>query len=337
MHRVTIKDVAREAAVSISTVSHVINETRYVHPDTKKRVLDALDNLGYRPNNVARSLRSGRTRTIGLILPDASNQFFAEVARRIENYGFQHGYNVFLGNSDNDSGKELQYINTLLAKSVDGIIFISAGSELTSYRPFIDSKIPVVVADRVVPVELADVVLVDNENGGYIATCHLIELGHANIGCITGPHDLSPSMQRFDGYKRALKDAGIPYRPELVVSGDFRIQGGSQAMERLLCSPLNPSAVFICNDMMALGAMNCARRHGLSIPADVSIVGFDDIELAATIYPPLTTVAQPIDELAACATSLLIERLQGTRTDSNRVITLPVKLIVRESTARKKI
>ena len=335
MSRITIKDVAREADVSISTVSHVINDTRFVDPVTKQHVQDALKKLGYRPNYVARSLRSGVTKTIGLIVPDASNLFFAEIARKIENYGFQQGYSVILGNSDNDPAKEIQYIHTLLAKSVDGVIFISAGAELRNFKQFADSNIPVVVADRVVPVELADVVLVDNEQGGYDATRCLIELGHTLIGCITGPNDLSPSMQRLDGYKRALHEAGIPLRPELVVTGDFQIQGGCDAMNQLLQAPKRPNAVFVCNDMMAVGAMTSARNAGLSIPADLSIIGFDDIELASAVSPTLTTIAQPIDEMARYATDLLIQRLSGRRKDENQRIILKTTLIERASTARR--
>ena len=336
MSRITIKDVAREADVSISTVSHVINDTRFVDPVTKQHVQDALKKLGYRPNNVARSLRSGVTKTIGLIVPDASNLFFAEIARKIENYGFQQGYSVILGNSDNDPAKEIQYIHTLLAKSVDGVIFISAGAELRNFKQFADSSIPVVVADRVVPVELADVVLVDNEQGGYDATRCLIELGHTLIGCITGPNDLSPSMQRLDGYKRALHEAGIPLRPDLVVTGDFQIQGGCDAMDRLLRAPERPGAVFVCNDMMAVGAMTSARNAGLAIPADLSIIGFDDIELASAVSPTLTTIAQPIDEMARYATDLLIQRLSGRRKGENQRIILKTTLIKRASTARRK-
>jgi LacI family transcriptional regulator len=180
------------------------------------------------------------------------------------------------------------------------------------------------------------VVLVDNEQGGYDATRYLIELGHTHIGCITGPNDPSPSMQRFDGYKLALKEAGIPFRPERVVTGDFRVQGGSEAMDRLLQAPEKPSAVFVLNDMMAIGAMTSAHRAGLSIPADLSIIGFDDIELASAVSPTLTTVAQPIDEMARYATDLLIQRLNGHRKDENQRIILKTALIKRNSTARRK-
>lgn len=336
MNRVTIKDVALVACVSTTTVSHVINKTRFVDAATRARVIQAMDDLGYHPNVLARSLRSGVSKTIGLIVPDAANLFFAEVARKIEDYGYEQGYSVILGNSDNDPEKQLNYINTLLAKRVDGVIFISTGGDPKELMRFFDNRVPVVVADRDVPLELADVVLLDNEQGGYDATRYLIELGHRKIACITGPHDLSPSQQRVEGYYRAMGEFNIPVNSAYITAGDFQFQGSRDAMERLLgCTP-RPSAVFVFNDMMAIGAMTTIRKAGLSIPADISIVGFDDIELASAVTPSLTTIAQPIAEIARCATDLLIQRLNGSRKEDNQRIILHATLIVRESTAERK-
>lgn len=294
-----------------------------------------MEALGYHPNIVARSLRSGVTKTIGLIVPDASNPFFAEVARKIEDYGYQQGYSVILGNSDNNPEKQTNYINTLLAKRVDGVIFISSGGEDNDLLKFSNSQIPVVVADRNISLELADVVLVDNEQAGYDATWYLIELGHNNIACITGPNILSPSMERINGYERAMNKAGIPIRQENITAGDFTSLGGEKAMECLLAATDRPTAVFCFNDMMAIGAMAAIRKAGLSIPGDVSIIGFDDIELTSIVVPPLTTVAQPFDEIARYATDLLIERIKGNRTEANQRIVLKARLVPRESTGRR--
>lgn len=335
MERVTIKDVAQEAGVSITTVSHVINETRNINPETKERVLEALEKLGYQPNIIARSLRSGKTKTIGLIVPDIANLFFGEIARKIEDYGYQHGYSVILGNSDNDPVKQTNYINTLITKQVDGVIFISAGGEVQALRPFFDNKIPVVVADRDVPLELADVVLLDNEKAGYEATCHLLELGHVCIACISGPHNISPSMQRVNGYKHALQEYGIPFQPDLIEAGDFQFKSGELAMQKLLAHPCQPTAVFALNDLMAIGAITAAHKAGLSVPNDFSIVGFDNIELSSAVTPALTTVAQPIDEIAQKATNLLIERMQCKRTEENVRVILAAELIIRDSTSRR--
>lgn len=335
MSRVTIKEVALAAGVSTTTVSHVINNTRFVDSVTRERVLQAMDELGYHPNYFARSLRSGVSKTIGLIVPDAANLFFAEVARKIEDYGYQQGYSVILGNSDNDPQKQANYINILLAKQVDGVIFISTGGNADDLLRFSENRVPVVVADRDVPLELADVVMLDNEQAGYEATRFLIELGHRRIACITGPQNLSPSMQRVEGYYRAMRESSLPIYPEYIVPGDFRFQGGQEAMSGLLACTPPPSAVFVFNDMMAIGAMTAIRKAGLSIPGELSIVGFDDIELASAITPSLTTVAQPINEIARTATDLLIQRLKGKRAEANQRITLKAKLVQRESTARR--
>ena len=260
--------------------------------------------------------------------------FFADIARRIENIGYANGYSVILCNSDNDLAKQRNYINTLIAKQVDGTIFISAGEFDEDLERLSNSNIPIVVADRVVPLSLADVVLLDNEDGGYIAVKHLCELGHQKIGCITGPSDVSPSMQREEGYECALREYGLPIRKEFVIPGDFTFKGGSQAMAALLALDDRPSAVFVFNDMMAIGAISTARRLGYQVPKDISIIGFDDIELASAINPALTTIAQPKQEMAEIATSRLIEKMLACDSDwENEQIILKAKLIIRESTA----
>lgn len=335
MKRVTIKDVADEAGVSVTTVSHVINETRYVNPETKLKVQNAQKKLSYRPNSVARSLRMGITKTIGLIVPDASNLFFAEVARKIEDFGYQQGYSVILGNSDNDPYKQANYVTTLIAKQVDGVIFISAGGNVQDLQELIKNNIPVVLADRDAPVDLVDVVLLDNEKAGYDATQHLLHLGHERIACITGPNDLSPSMLRVEGYKRALNEWGIPFRSELIKAGDFRFKSGESTMRELLKLSIRPTAAFILNDMMAIGAMTAARKEGVSVPSELSIVGFDDIEFASAVTPALTTLAQPFTKLAESATNLLIERMQGEATREKKRIILDAQLVVRESTCQR--
>jgi LacI family transcriptional regulator len=333
--RVTMKDVAELAGVSTTTVSHVINKTRHVDESTRESVEFAMKELRYQPNYVARSLRSGETKTIGLIVPDASNLFFAEIARRIEDLGYQEGYSVILGNSDNDPDKQTNYINTLLAKQVDGVIFISSGGEAEDLELLSANNIPIVVADRDVPLSLADVVLLDNEKAGYEATRYLINLGHKCIACITGPSELSPSMSRVEGYKKALREVNIPYFEELIAVGDFRIKGGEIAMGSLLQQSCKPTAVFALNDMMAIGAMTAIRKAGLRIPDDISVIGFDDIELASAVTPTITTMAQPLDELSKNAIDLLIEQIRGENREGNSRIILSAHLIERESTAAR--
>jgi LacI family transcriptional regulator len=336
MKRVTIKDVALAASVSITTVSHVVNNTRFVEPDTRQRVLRMMDALGYQPNSLARSLRSGVTKTIGLIVPDASNLFFAEIARKIEDYGFSQGYSVILGNSDNNPDKQSSYIKTLLAKRVDGMIFISSGGRDEELYPLTENHIPVVVADRDISLELADVVMLDNEKAGYEATSHLVGLGHRRIACIATTPAYNSSQARLAGYRRSLAEAGITADPALVAMGDYTSAGGLAAMNTLLDQPDRPSAVFSTNDMMAIGAMMSMRQHGLSVPTDISIVGFDDIELASEMTPALTTMRQPVDDLARAAIQILIERMTGVRTGENQRVILTGSLVLRESTIQYK-
>lgn len=334
MKRATIKDVAELAGVSTATVSHVINNTRHVEANTKQSVILAMKELGYQVNSLARSLRSGETKTIGLIVPDASNLFFADIARQIENIGYENGYSVILCNSDNDIEKQRHYINTLIAKQIDGAIFISAGESSEDLEKLANSNIPVVVADRNVPLSLADVVLLDNEEAGYLAVRHLLELGHRKIGCITGPFDISPSMQRVSGYKRALQEYGVSVLEDYIVAGDFTFKGGNTSMGVLLNLENRPTAVFVLNDMMAIGAISTARRFNLQVPQDISIVGFDDIELASAINPSLTTIAQPIQEMAKIAAERLIDKMISGGFDlENEKFLLKAKLIIRESTA----
>ena len=335
MKRVTIKEVAEKASVSTATVSHVINNTRHVEEITRRSVEQAMQQLGYQPNSLARSLRSGETKTIGLIVPDASNLFFADIARRIENLGYESGYSVILCNSDNNLAKQHNYVNTLIAKRVDGVIFISAGESNEDLEQLANSNTPIVVADRVVPLRLADVVLLDNEDAGYVATKHLLDLGHEKIGCITGPSDVSPSMQRATGYRRALQERNLPIRKEYIIPGDFTFLGGSERMAALMKLDDRPSAVFVFNDMMAIGAISSARRLGMQVPEEISIIGFDNIELARATSPALTTMAQPTQELAEIATSRLIKKMtSGDSKWENEKFMLKAQLVVRESTVQ---
>lgn len=330
----TMKDVAHRAGVSITTVSHVINKTRFVSDELCQRVQAVMDELNYRPNNLARSLRVGETKSIGLIVPDNSNPFFAEVSRTVEDIGFEKGYGVFLCNSDDIIEKEAAYVSMLIAKQVDGVIFIATGNTQEHLLDLMQCNIPVVVVDRDLPHTLVDVVLVNNEQGGHDATQYLLDLGHRDIGCIAGPSRLTPSAARVSGYRRALEAAGIPVREDLVVSGDFRPRSGETAVASLLKLDQPPTAVFACNDLMAIGALRGLRNHGLKAPQDISVVGFDDIPLAAEVSPALTTIAQPIVELATCATDLLISRIQHNRVgEDTQCRVLDTKLIVRHSCA----
>jgi LacI family transcriptional regulator len=328
----TIKDVAQAADVSITTVSHVINGTRHVSDELRLRVLKAMTELDYRPNVLARSLRLGQTKTVGLIVPDNSNPFFAEMARTIEDVGYNNGYSVILCNTDGNPEKQESYVRMLATKRVDGVIFVSAGGSEMDPQYLVDEGIHVVIVDRDVPNVPADIVLVDNEQGGYQATRYLIDLGHRRIACVTGPFELTPSAQRTDGYRRALREAAIDLNQAYVVGGDFQSQSGEAALARLLALDQRPTALFACNDMMAIGVVRAARQFGLTVPDDLSVVGFDDIPLAEVISPALTTVAQPLADMSRIASDLLIQRMQGRAVSPEwQRIVLTTKLIVRDS------
>jgi LacI family transcriptional regulator len=331
-----IKDVAERANVSITTVSHVINKTRYVSDELVARVHKAMEDLDYRPNSLARGLRSGKTKTIGLVIPDISNQFFAEISRKIEDKGFDYDYSVILCNTDDDKNKEKNYIDVLIAKQIDGILFISTGEYTNNLEKTIEFNIPIVVVDRDIDEINADIVLVDNNDGGFKATKYLIELGHQRIACIAGPSQTTPSAQRIAGYQRALEEARINFDRSLIIPGDYRYTSGERAMRELLTKSPRPTAVFASNDMMALGAYQAINNQGMKIPDDISIVGFDNIPFSQAVYPTLTTIEQPIHEIADLAVDFLINKIKIQEDRSKQKpyfkrIVLETKLIKRDS------
>ncbi len=327
---VTIRDVARRVGVSPTTVSHVMNETRFVSEELRTRVYQAIGELNYQPNAIARSLRCKKTQNIGMIIPDIAYPFLAEVARGVEDTGFKLGYNVILCDSNGTLERETACIDLLREKQVDGIVFVAAGESSRHVETLIKQGMPVIVVDRELPGLEVDSVLADNLQGGYQATEYLIQLGHRCIGCITGPPDLSISSQRVSGYRQALERYSIPLCDELVVTGYFRHQEGYRAMRELLTLDRHPTAVFACNDIMAVGAIRAAKDKGLGVPEGIAIIGFDDIALASFISPRLTTVAQPKHEMGAIAVELLAERVNDKSRPTKKVI-LPTQLVVRES------
>ena len=326
----TIKQVATRAGVSSATVSHVINGTRYVSEVVREQVQKAMDELDYRPNALARSLRKGVTRTLGLILPDSANPFFAEVGRSVEIAAFEAGYSVILCNTENDSQKEFLYMDVLTKKRVDGIIFVTTGEHDDSFRNLQELKIPSVVMDRDFPDLELDVVLANNLQGGYLATEHLIALGHKRIGCITGPSSVTPIAQRVTGYKKALQETSLSIDPQLIVSGDFHPESGWAVGRKMLSQLDPPTAIFACNDLMAMGVLRAATDLGLKVPHDLALVGYDDIELASYTTPPLTTIKQPKIEMGVTALNFLLDRIRDKKSAPQSTL-LPVSLIIRGS------
>jgi LacI family transcriptional regulator len=329
---VTMRDVARHAGVSIATVSHVINETRPVSNELRDRVLDSMDHLGYQPNTIARALRSKHSNTIGLIVPDGRNPFFAEVAQGIEEVSLEHEYSLILCDSGNDLGKVLIHTKNLSAKRVDGIIFTTSGDDFEDINSLIEENIAVLVIDLDASPIAADAVLFDNFKGGRLAAQHLLELGHRRIACITGPSRQSLRRDREKGYSSALSDAGIPEDKSLVREGDFQPSSGYYHALDLLNSPDPPSAIFACNDLMAMGALRAAREVGLEVPAQLSIIGFDDIYLSAFTTPTLSTIRLPKREMGRLAGQILLQRIQDHMRPVEQTI-VDLELVIRESTA----
>ena len=326
----TIKQVASHAGVSSATVSHVINGTRYVSEAVQEQVQKSMKELDYRPNALARSLRSGITHTLGLILPDSANPYFAELGHSIENAAFSAGYSVILCNTENDFEKESLYLDVLTKKQVDGIIFVITGDRSDSLKNLVEMKIPTVVMDRDFPGLELDVVLADNLQGGVLATQHLISLGHKRIGCVAGPSSINPSSRRLAGYKQALQAADLVVETELIMNGDFHPETGWKIGRAMLSQQNAPTAIFACNDLMAIGVLRAATELGLRVPDDLALVGYDDIELASYTNPPLTTIKQPKSEMGLAVLNFLLSRIQDKQSAPQSAL-LPVSLIIRDS------
>src|SRR5688572_12278237 len=327
----TIREVAESARVSYATVSHVINNTRLVSQETRERVLEAMAALNYRPNALARSLRQGKSNTIGLVLPDSANPFFAEISRSIEDEAFKKGYSVFLCNTELDTQRELLYVDVLSKNQVGGIIFVATGDQADSLDFLLRQSMPVVMIDRDVPNVEVDAVLTDNQLGGYLATHHLIELGHKRIACIAGPSSITPSAERIIGYRRALEQAGLAYDENLIVRGDYHAQSGLEITHSMLTMNPRPTAIFALNDLMALGALRAAAEADCSVPKDLAVVGYDDLEIAHFTNPPLTTIAQPKKKIGVQAVNLLVDRISQKSIPTSRLVLAP-ELIIRRST-----
>jgi LacI family transcriptional regulator len=330
---VTRNDVARLANVSSATVSYVVNNgPRSVLPETRERVLAAIKELGYQPSAIARHLRLQRSFTFGLIFPDTSNPYFDEVMRGIEYAALENNYKVVLLHSGYDCNKELQYVDLLHIERVDGVIWIPATDNFEALERLNRYEIPTVIFDRGHSRSNTPAVIADNFYGGYLATQHLVQLGHRRIGCIARPVELSHSQGRLEGYKAALRDYGIPFNPALIAKGGFRLENGKQAFTDLLRLSEPPTAIFAYNDIMAIGALRGAYEIGLKVPDDFSIVGFDDIVQAAFTCPALTTVFQDKFEMGMRGVHLLLSLINKETPESTICTPVEVRLVVREST-----
>lgn len=338
MKRATIKDVAQAAGYSIATVSLVLNNKRARIPKTTcDSIIKAARELHYRPNQLAVSMITKQSKVLGLIIPDNSNEFFAELSKSIERAAQAAGYGLIYGNSANDSQRDLAYMKMFADRQVDGIIFAKSaemlyGDDQKTAAYIRDSSIPFVTVDRNIPGSGVCSVNVDHFQGGYLATRHLLGLGHRRIGAFTGPRDMASSSERLAGYRAALAEQGVPYREELVVEGNYQLGGERRA----LCQFLNEgaSAIFSFNDLMAFGLYREIRAAHLSIPGDLSLMGFDNVSFGDLVDPPLTTISQPVAEIGTSVVGTLLELIERrVLPPEKRNQVFEPHLVVRGSTA----
>jgi len=330
----TIYDVAKEAHVSLATVSAVVNESAYVSPALKTRVAGAIRKLGYQPNLLARSLATQRTRTLGMIVPNIANPFWPEVVRGVEDAAHATGYTLLLASSDDDRAKEAVYLRLFLAKRVDGVLLTKAAGGLDAdlVARLRSTRTAMVQLMRASPTLSGDKVLVDEEEGSYEGVAHLLRLGYRRVAMINGLENVSTSRRRLVGYRRALREAGVPFESTLVAQGDFRVEGGYSAGLQLLKK--RPDACFVANYLMAVGFMRALRQYNLRCPDDVALVSCDDHPWLDSFHPRLTTVNLPKYELGQAGARALLDRLEpGDAPVSRRprTVTLKTTLCLRES------
>lgn len=334
MNNTTIYDVAREAGVSMATVSRVVNGNPNVKPSTRKKVLDAIERLGYRPNAVARGLASKKTTTVGVIIPDISSIFFAELARGIEDIANMYKYNIILCNSDQNKEKEIDLFNTLLEKQVDGILFMGSVITEEHVEQFQRSPVPVVLAATIDEKKEIPSVNIDHFQASFDAVSKLIESGNERIGIVTGPlEDPMNGYQKFSGYKKALENNGIPFQEELVAVGEFKYSNGIEAAHHFLTLENPPTAIFVATDEMALGVIHGLQDKGVRIPEDVEVIGFNNTRLAVMVRPTLTTVVQPMYDIGAVSMRLLTKYMNKEEVE-DAIVVLPHRLEVRDSTKK---
>jgi LacI family transcriptional regulator len=326
----TITHVAERAGVSTATVSRVFANPGQVSEELRRRVHQAARLLGYRPSRVARNLRVGTSMTVGVVVPDIQNPFFTGIVRGIDNVLQAAGYTLLLANSDETPAREERMLSTLRAEGVAGIVFVPISGRKGRYQHLLTSALPLVAVDREPAGFRVDLVTVANTEGSRRAVEHLIANGHHEIALLGGPPQHSTASERQQGYELALSEAGIPVRQELIRHADFREAGGYAAMKALLGVSRPPTAVFVANDLMTLGALRAMHEGGRRIPEDIAVVSFDDMPLATSLNPPLTAVAQPAQEIGETAAELLLARITEPDRPVRHVV-LETRLVIRAS------
>lgn len=326
----TIRDVAKKANVSVATVSRILNGLTGYSDKTKQKVLQTIEEMGYRPNAIARSLNNRRTQTIGVLFPAVSNEFSSALLHGIEEYAQGRHFSVLVCNTADDGNRTLSYLQVLHEKQVDGVIFASEVLREEYAKVLRKMDMPVVLLSSEAEHLGFPHVKVDDRRAAYDAVCYLISKGHREIAMISGTKgDPLAGTPRVEGYKQALTDNGLPFREDRVVYGNFSFESGINAMEALLKQAEGFSAVFAASDEMAVGALACASEHGISIPDDVSIIGYDNIRLSMMVQPPLTTVSQPLVEMGRSAAEKLIHMIEAGEMITSSIV--PHQIVERQS------
>jgi len=331
--RPTIYDVARLAGVSTATVSRALNATGQISPATRKAIEEAVEQLGYQPNTIARSLVKRSTQTIAVMFPDIADPFYPALVKGVQALADEQNYTILLCTAEGDPEREESYLNLLRAKQVDGALVDGLVLPRSRIARIVDEGFPIVSLDRDIDFPSIPLVQVDNRLGGRLAAEHLLELGHREIAHLAGRPELRISGERLTGYREALADAGVAADPALVAVGGFTEEGGYRAMQELLDQDAACTAVFAANDVSAVGALRAIRESGKRVPEDISVVGFDDLWLAAYLSPPLTTVRQPLLDIGRRATEILLDMIRGERKSRRVRHILEPELVVRASTA----
>lgn len=337
MKKATIADVAKKANVSVATVSRVINAQGGVRKTTEEKIVEAIKELNYVRNAVARSMVRKETKTIAVIIPDICNPFFSEVVAGIERKAIEKNYFTMLSSSNESKKIERKIVQHIIERGVDGVVVTTADESGEQLRPLFDLNIPVVAVDRVVQNHQVDTVIIGNREGAYEAVRHLISEGHEKIAIITGPQNTTPGYERYNGYVKALREFGLEVRDEWVGDGDFREGSGYDITQRFYKLDEPPTAIFSSNNLMSIGALKAIQDLNWKLGEDISFLGFDDIEIATFTRPQITTVSRPMKQLGEVAFQLLLDQI--TEKDKSgrkrREFILTPHLNIRDSCKRK--
>ncbi len=330
----TIKDVARMAGVSTTTVSHVINKTRFVAEATQKKVWEAIDELNYAPSAVARSLKCNTTRTIGMLVTKSANPFFAEVVHGVEDYCYRAGYTLILCNTEGNLTKQRDYLRMLAEKRVDGLLVMCSDldNELLGLLER-QKDLPMVIMDWGPETVTTDKIRDNAEKGAYLATRHFIDSGHTDIGCVSGHLQRTTCVERMKGFNAAMQESNLSVNSDWIIEGDFECETGVKAANEFILMDKRPSAIFCFNDIMAMALISTFEQAGVRVPDDISVIGYDNIDLSPFFSPPLTTIHQPKHRLGKKAVELLMARIKDKGHDSQLFIMEP-ELVERKSVKR---